>query len=99
MYGWYTIEEHPDPNGQMTALGSASSKFASVNRPAIVSRPARKTTISGLSEVESLSHRLKIMNGFGALSGGESFTLSRTSSGDFLYRSPFTFPRMPYERK
>ncbi len=31
--GYRTTEEHPDPNGVKTSLGSVSSKFARVKRP------------------------------------------------------------------
>ena len=61
------MEEHPDPKGVKTPLGSFSSKFVSVKRPERTSGLAKKTTTSGSSDSFNESHLLNTMNFEGAL--------------------------------
>src|SRR5208283_4969749 len=60
--GYCTMEEHPEPKGVKTLLGSVSSKFASVKRPERRSGCAKKTTTSGSSDSFNKSHLLNTMN-------------------------------------
>jgi len=59
----------------------------------------KNITTDGLSSLSSRSHLLKIKYFPEAGIIWIFFCHSSTKAGSFLYRSPSSFPSMPYERK